>query len=70
MLTKVDDPDIVAPINIDISWVVTEYRAKVLVDENGNRFVASLPKGITNTVQLLAVGVSECSTIIDMAASR
>jgi hypothetical protein len=26
--------------DIDISWVVTEYRAQVLEDENGNRYVA------------------------------
>ena len=37
--------------DIDISRVVTEYRAQVLVDENGNRFVASFPEGVTKAVQ-------------------
>ena len=62
-LQKVDDPDVIEPIeidrrtlpagryheldyevrqvfDIDISRVVTEYRAQVLEDENGNRYVA------------------------------
>ena len=30
--------------DIDISRVVTEYRAQVLKDDNGNRFVAPFPK--------------------------
>jgi transposase len=37
--------------DIDISTVVTEYRAQVLEDENGNRFVASFPEGVTKAVQ-------------------
>jgi len=73
-LKKVDDPDIIEPINIDrrtlpsgryhevdyearqvfdidISRVVTEYRAQVLEDENGNRYVAPFPEGVTKAVQ-------------------
>ncbi len=37
--------------DIDISRVVTEYRAQILVDENANRFVASFPEGVTKAVQ-------------------
>ena len=73
-LKKVDDPDIIEPINIDrrtlpagryhqlgyearqvfdidISRVVTEYRAQVLEDDSGNRFVAQFPEGVTKAVQ-------------------
>ena len=32
--------------DIDISRVVTEYRAQVLEDENGNRYVAAFPEGV------------------------
>lgn len=37
--------------DIEISRVVTEYRAEVLVNENGQRFVASFPNHVTKTVQ-------------------
>lgn len=37
--------------DIDISRVVTEYRAQVLEDESGKRFVASFPEGVTKAVQ-------------------
>jgi transposase len=37
--------------DIDISRVVTEYRAQVLMDDNGNRFVAPFPKNVTKAVQ-------------------
>jgi len=37
--------------DIEISRVVTEYRAEVLVDKKGNRFVAPFPKGVTKAVQ-------------------
>jgi transposase len=37
--------------DIDISRVVTEYRAQVLEDENGNRYVAVFPEGVTKAVQ-------------------
>ena len=37
--------------DIDISRVVTEYRAQVLVDDKGHRFVAPFPKGVTKAVQ-------------------
>ena len=73
-LKKVDDPDIIEPINIDrrtlpsgryhevdyearqvfdidISRVVTEYRAQVLEDDSGNRYVAPFPEGVTKAVQ-------------------
>ncbi len=37
--------------DIDISRIVTEYKAQVLVDSNGNRFIAPFPKGVTKAVQ-------------------
>lgn len=38
-------------VDIDISRIVTEYKAQVLVDSNGNRFTATFPKGVTKAVQ-------------------
>jgi len=38
-------------IDIDISVVVTEYRAQVLVDELGNRFVATFPENLKRPIQ-------------------
>ncbi len=37
--------------DIDISRLVTEYRAQVLEDDSGNRFVAPFPEGVTKAVQ-------------------
>jgi len=37
--------------DIDISRVVTEYRAQILEDDRGNRFVAAFPEGVTKAVQ-------------------
>ena len=37
--------------DIDISRVVTEYRAQILEDDKGNRFVAPFPEGVTKAVQ-------------------
>lgn len=37
--------------DIDILRVVTEYRAQVLEDDKGNRFVADFPEGVTKAVQ-------------------
>ena len=37
--------------NIEISRVVTEYRAQILEDENGNRFTADFPEGVNQPVQ-------------------
>jgi len=37
--------------DIDISRVVTEYRAQILEDDKGNRFVAAFPEGVTKAVQ-------------------
>ena len=37
--------------DIQISRTVTEYRAEVLEDQNGNRFVAEFPAGITQPAQ-------------------
>ena len=37
--------------DIDISRVVTEYRAQIVEDDNGNRFVAPFPEGVTKAVQ-------------------
>ena len=38
-------------IDIDISRFVTEYRAQILEDDQGNRFVASFPEGVNRPVQ-------------------
>ena len=37
--------------DIDISRVVTEYRAQILEDDKGNRFVAPFPEGVTKAAQ-------------------
>ncbi len=37
--------------DIDISRIVTEYRAQILENEKGDRFVASFPDGVTKSVQ-------------------
>jgi len=37
--------------DIDISRVVTEYKAQVLEDKNGNRFTAPFPQGVTKAAQ-------------------
>ncbi len=37
--------------DIDISKIVTEYRAQILEDENGKQFVASFPEAVTKAVQ-------------------
>ena len=38
-------------IDIDISRFVTEYRAQILEDDQGNRFVAAFPEGVSRPVQ-------------------
>jgi transposase len=38
-------------IDIDISRFVIEYRAQILEDNQGNRFVASFPEGVNRPVQ-------------------
>lgn len=38
-------------VDIDIQRIVTEYRAEVLVDTNGKRYVASFPEDVTRPVQ-------------------
>ena len=38
-------------IDIDISRVVTEYRAQILEDKNGNKYTAPFPKGVIRPVQ-------------------
>jgi len=37
--------------DIEISRIVTEYRAEILEDNKGNQFVAPFPKGVTKAVQ-------------------
>jgi len=37
--------------DIQISRIVTEYRAEILEDQNGKRFVAEFPAGITQSAQ-------------------
>jgi transposase len=36
---------------IDISKVVSEYRAQILEDQNGNRYMAHFPEGVTKAAQ-------------------
>jgi transposase len=43
-------------VDLDISKVVTEYRAQVLEDQQGRRFVAPFPEGVTRPIQY-GVGV-------------
>ena len=38
-------------IDLDISKVVTEYQAQILEDQNGKRYVAPFPDGVTRPVQ-------------------
>ena len=38
-------------IDIDIARFVTEYRAQILEDHQGNRFVATFPEGVNRPVQ-------------------
>lgn len=38
-------------IDIDFSRFVTEYRAQILEDRQGNQFVAAFPEGVTRPVQ-------------------
>ncbi len=38
-------------VDLDISKIVTEYRAQVLEDEKGKKYVAEFPEGITRPVQ-------------------
>jgi len=37
-------------IDVDIARFVTEYRAQILEDNQGNRFVASFPEGVKRPV--------------------
>ncbi len=48
-------------IDIDIIKVITEYRAQVLEDENGMRYTAIFPEGVTKAVQY-GVSVKAWST--------
>lgn len=43
-------------VDLDIARVVTEYRAQILEDQQGRRFVAPFPEGVTRPVQY-GVGV-------------
>ena len=38
-------------VDIDIQRIITEYRAEVLRDENGKRYVAPFPDGVTRPAQ-------------------
>jgi transposase len=38
-------------IDIDIATVVTEWRAEILEDDQGNRYIAPFPEGVTRPVQ-------------------
>ena len=43
-------------IDLDISTVVTEWRAQILEDQHGKRYIAPFPEGVTRPVQY-GVGV-------------
>jgi transposase len=49
--------------DIDISRVVTEYRAQILENENGQQFVAPFPEGVTQAAQY-GVGVKAHSVYL------
>ena len=38
-------------INIIISKIITEYRAEILIDDEGNQHIAPFPQGITRPIQ-------------------
>jgi transposase len=38
-------------VDLDISTLITEYRAQILLDQQGKRYVASFPAGVTRPVQ-------------------
>jgi transposase len=38
-------------VDIDISRLVTEFRAEILVDNNGKRYIASFPDKVTKAIQ-------------------
>ena len=38
-------------IDIEISRIVTEYRAQILEDETGKRYIADFPKGVSRPIQ-------------------
>ena len=38
-------------LDIDVSIIVTEYRAQVLVDESGKRYVAAFPQNVKRPIQ-------------------
>lgn len=38
-------------VDLEISRIVTEYRAQILEDETGKRFVAPFPKGVSRPIQ-------------------
>jgi len=38
-------------VDIDISAIVTEYQAQILINERGKRFVAPFPEGVTRPAQ-------------------
>lgn len=38
-------------VEIKVSRIITEYRAQVLEDEHGNRYVAEFPEGVTRPIQ-------------------
>lgn len=48
---RVCEPEKRQVIDLDITTVVTEWRAEVLVDEQGKRYVAPFPEGISRPVQ-------------------
>lgn len=48
---KVDGFESRQVFDIDIRRVVTEYRAEILVNQFGNRFIASFPEAVTKAVQ-------------------
>jgi len=37
--------------DLDISAIVTEYQAEVLINEQGKRFIAPFPKGVSRPAQ-------------------
>ena len=45
------EPETRQVIDLNLEFIVREYQAEVLIDEDGNRFVATFPKDITKAIQ-------------------
>lgn len=61
------EPETRQVIDIDILKLVTEYRAQVLEDQNGKRYIAKFPEGVTRPVQY---GVNVKAHVVYLSQSQ